>query len=176
MENSIKVVHYTRMSNRQFAAQTSGYIRSGQKEREKFENYCFNAVLRTLETNDVSHVNKALQASAEVGRKRTALRVLPGLVAFPLDREAQIFHGKRQAGKFNKLAEINEDTGMSKLEELCIEYFQKENVFSKQTPAKDWSLETAMLNLVKKAHKNDATITEIKAALEKAEREVSQAA
>jgi len=176
MENSIKLQHYTRLSNRQFAGQTSAYIKHGHKEREKFENYCFNAVLRTFETNDVSHVNNALKASESVGRKRTAMRVLPGLVAFPFDRSAQIFHGKRQAGTYNKLAGTNEDTGMSKIEELCIQYFQQENVFSKQTPASDWSLETAMLNLVKKANKKEMTIKDLDAAFEKAKKEALEAA
>lgn len=176
MENSIKVVHYTRMSNRQFAAQTVAYENHGHKEREKFENYCFNAVLRTFETNDVSHVNKALSASGVVGRKRTAMRVLPGLVAYPFDKSAQIFHGKRQAGTFKKLAAVNEDTGMSKIEELCIEYFKKENVFSTQTPATDWSMETAFVNLVKKGSKNNKSVQEMDAAYEAAKKQMLEAA
>lgn len=168
----LKLNRFEQLSNRSFASQVTGLIKSGPKQLEQFKTLCANAIVRTLETNDVTHVNRMVQAAVAVGRFRTFARVVPGLVPFAFDKSERTFGGKRQNGKYQKLCALADD-GNYVFENLLVEYFEKEDVFGKTAPAKSWDLDEAVLRLVKKAIKEGKSVTAINEAVEKAEHKIA---
>ncbi len=167
---SLKI--FTNLTNRQFSAQVTGLIKSGPKQLEAFKTLCANAIVRTIETNDVTHVNRMVEAALACGRFRTFARVVPGLVPFAWSGQDRAFSGKRQKGKYAKLTKV-EDNGAMCFENLLVQYFEKEDAFAKTEPAKSWDLDTAMLRLVKTALKKGKTTAQLEAALEKAEKDAA---
>lgn len=173
---AINLVRFERMSNRSFSASVTGLIKSGPEQIEHFKKLCANAVVRVFETNDVTHINRMVEASLACGRYRTFARVVPGLIPFAFDKSERVFHGKRQNGKYNKYMADSEVTeGAKVFEDLLVEYFEKEDAFGKSTPAKSWDLDEAVLRLIKTARKNGKSMAAINKAIEKAERKVATA-
>ena len=170
MENTLKL--FENLSNRSFAGKVRGLIQTGPEQIKLFQTLCANAVIRTIETNDTSHVNKMVEAALACGRYRTFARVIPGVVPFAWDKAERVFSGKRQKGKYVKLMQ-EDDNGALHFENLLVEYFGKEGEFAKQTPAKSWDLDKAVLALVRRAHKNGKSQTAIINAVERAEKELA---
>jgi hypothetical protein len=173
---AINMVRFERMSNRSFSASVTGLIKSGPEQIAHFKKLCANAICRVLETNDVTHINRMVEASLACGRYRTFARVVPGLIPFAFDKSERVFHGKRQSGKYTKLTAPSENTeGALVFEDLLVEYFEKEDTFGQSTPAKAWDLDEAVLRLVKTATKKGKSMAAINKAIEKAERKVASA-
>lgn len=173
---AINLCVFNRLSNRSFSAQVNGLIKTGPQQIEHFKTLCANAIARTIETNDTTHINRMVEASLACGRYRTFARVVPGLVPFAWSGQDRVFSGKQQKGKYAKLmAEHTFDDGSvgHKFEALLIEYFEKEDVFGKSTPNKSWDLDEAVLRLVKTAKKNGKSFAAVNAAVEKAERKLA---
>lgn len=171
---AINMVRFDKLSNRSYAAQVNGLIKTGPQQIEQFKTLCANAICRVLETNDVTHINRMVEAAVACGRYRTFARVVPGLVPFAFDKSERVFHGKRQNGKFNKMmADSDKTEGAKVFEDLLVEYFEKEDVFGKTTPAKSWDLDEAVLRLVKTAQKKGKSFAAINKAIEKAERKLA---
>jgi hydroxymethylpyrimidine pyrophosphatase-like HAD family hydrolase len=170
---AINMVRFERMSNRSFSASVTGLIKSGPEQIAHFKKLTANAIVRVLETNDVTHINRMVEAALACGRYRTFARVVPGLIPFAYDKSERVFSGKRQNGKYNKLMKDSEITeGAKVFEDLLVEYFEKEDTFSQSTPSSSWDLEQAMLRLVKTATKKGKSVTQIEEALRVAEKEV----
>lgn len=173
---AINMVRFERMTNRSFSASVTGLIKSGPEQIEHFKKLTANAIVRVLETNDVTHINRMVEAALACGRYRTFARVVPGLIPFAWSGEDRVFSGKRQQGKFKKLTAPSTKTeGALVFEDLLVEYFEKEDAFGKSTPTKSWDLDEAVLRLVKTARKNGKSMAAINKAIEKAERKVATA-
>jgi hypothetical protein len=176
MEAIITLVRFARLSNRSYSSQVLGLIKRGPQQIEEFKTLCANAVARTIETNDTTHINRMVEASLACGRYRTFARVVPGLVPFAFDKTERVFSGKRQQGKYAQLMAdhtFEDGTVGRKFEALLVEYFEKENTFAKTTPNKSWDLQEAVLRLVKLAQKNGKSFDEVNAAVKQAERELA---
>lgn len=165
---------FKNLSNRSFSAQVAGLIKTGPQQLEQFKTLCANAIIRTIETNDVTHVNRMVEASLACGRFRTFSRVVPGLVPFKWDTSDRAFSGKRQNGKYTKLTAVD-DNGVAAFERLLVEYFEKEDVFGKSASTKTWDLDEAVLRLVKTAQKKGKSFDAIEKAVKNAERKVASA-
>lgn len=173
---AINMVRFERMSNRSFSASVTGLIKSGPEQIAHFKKLCANAICRVLETNDVTHINRMVEASLACGRFRTFSRVVPSLVPFAWSSSDRVFSGKQQKNKYQKLmAEHTFSDGQvgHKFEALLVEYFEKEDVFGKSAPAKSWDLEEAVLRLVKKAQKEGKSFAAVNQAVEKAEKKLA---
>jgi len=169
---AIKLVRFDRLSNRSFSSQVLGLIKTGPQQLDHFKTLCANAIARTIETNDTTHINRMVEASLACGRYRTFARVVPSLVPFAWSGTDRVFSGKQQKGKYAKLMAdhtFEDGTVGHKFEALLVEYFEKEDVFGKSTPAKSWDLDEAVLRLVKTAQKNGKSFAAINKAVEKAE-------
>ena len=166
--------NFTLLSNKSFAAQVAGMIKTGPQQVWQFYNLLFNAVTRTVETSDTSHVNKMVAASLAVGRFNSFSRVMPGIVFFAFDKSARVFHGKIQTGKRAKLTAIGE-TGQAVWVELLKQYIEQEQALSEKAAPKDWSMEDAILSLVKKAEAKGYKVTEIVRAVEVADKKLKAA-
>lgn len=170
MKVALKI--FAQMSAGSYTNSVLGLIKKGPEQVEYFKQLCANAIARTIETNDVIHINRMVEAAVACGRYRTFARVVPGLVPFAYDKAERVFSGKRQPGKYDKLVALDEN-GSHHFENLLVEYFEKEDVFGKQTPPKDWSLDdlnAAVLRLVKTAHRKGFNDNQIEQAVELAEK------
>lgn len=165
---------FANLTNRSFSAQVSGLIKSGPKQIEQFKILCANAIARTIETNDITHVNRMVTAALACGRYRTFARVVPGCVPFKWSGKDRAFSGKRQKGSYKKLMAVDSN-GSYHFENLLVEYFGKEDTFGKTTPAKQWDMDEAVLRLVKKARSEGKSFAALNKAVEKAEIEIAAA-
>jgi hypothetical protein len=148
------------MSNRSFGSRIAGMVKAGENQVFDFWNLVYNAVLRTAETNDASHINKMIPAALAVGRFRTFTKVVPGLIFFAFAKDARIFGGKLQRSKFNELTAKGE-SDLPVWHERLIAYIALEQDDSAKAAPSDYSLEARVLTLVKGAHKHgkrDSTI------------------
>lgn len=175
MENVILRV-FRKMNAQSYTQSVLGLIKTGPEQLEHFKTLCANAIARTIETNDVIHINRMVEASLACGRFRTFSRVVPSLVPFAWSSSDRVFSGKQQKNKYQKLmAEHTFSDGQvgHKFEALLVEYFEKEDVFGKSAPAKSWDLEEAVLRLVKKAQKEGKSFAAVNQAVEKAEKKLA---
>jgi hypothetical protein len=174
-----KMKTFNMLTNRQFAAQVNGLIKSGPQQVWHFWNLAFNAISRTNDTKDVSHVNKMVAAARAVGRYRAFMAVATGLVCFPADKQAGIFSGKLQKGKWSALnrPSVEDDPASAKIWEVKLrEYVEQEQNLDKTARKVDWSMERAVLTLVRKAEKEGKTVRQIIAEVERADKKLHEAA
>ena len=161
-------MEFTIITNKSLSARIRGYIKSAEKRREEYWNVLFNCVERSFEHNDVSWVNKGLQAAKAVGRYRATVSVLKQVVPFAFDAEAQIFHGKRKAGMYNKLAENYSDV----LNTLVAEQLEADTAPPSKSK-KDWNYDKALANFLKACQKHDITLHDVVVDLEKMEKQAA---
>jgi len=64
------------LTNAQYARVRSYYRNQGYREIERFNEYLLNAVLRTIENADGTHVNDLLLAAKEVDRYQSTVRIV----------------------------------------------------------------------------------------------------
>lgn len=145
---------FERMTNRSFAATLSAWSGSkGRDIRNMFWQLVANGIVRTYETNDVSHVNKLVAMAVNTGQLRRFERLASGLIPFAYDKGEREFSGKRQDGKYNEMA--------STWEQLLFEAIETENDSNAKAKS-PYDFDKALAAFVKRANKheisNDAVV------------------
>lgn len=130
----------------------------------RFRDYCANVAARCYEYGDVKHANKLACAAELCGYGASFRRCVVPNIPFAYDKQAKIFDGKKQIGKFNRLTELNAE-GIPHWEADMKARFDGEST-PKQT--KPFVLDTRAAALVKAALKNGATVADIKKSVSEA--------
>ncbi len=142
------------ISNRSLSARINGIINTAEARLENYWNVLFNCVNRCYEHNDVSWVNKGLEAARAEGRYRATVAILKEVVPFKFS-QAEGFHGKRSIGRHNKLVDKYAEVLMALITQ------QKEADTKAKEKKSEYDFYKALENFLKKAHKNDVSDAEV---------------
>jgi hypothetical protein len=124
----------------------------------KFQDYCANVAARCYAYGDVKHANKLAYAAELCGFGPTFRRCVVPNIPFAYNKEAKLFDGKMQNGKFNKLSELNAD-GYPNWEADMRHRFDTEN---EPKAAKDVDYGKRLASAVKAAVKHGMSAADIK--------------
>lgn len=145
------------MTNRSFAATLSAWTGSkGRDIRNMFWQLVANGIVRTYETNDVSHVNKLVAMAVNTGQLRRFERLASGLIPFAYDKGERLFGGERQDGKYKAMSDT--------WEQLLFDAIETEND-SNAKPKATYDFDKALAAFVKTANKNEYNNDRIVAAV-----------
>lgn len=150
---------FQRMTNRSFAATLSAWTGSkGLSIRNMFWQLVANGIVRTYETNDVSHVNKLVAMAINTGQLRRFERLAASLIPFAYDKGERLFGGKRQNGKFKQLADT--------WERLLFDAIATENDSNNKAKS-EYDFDKALASFIKRANKHEYDNSEILSAVGK---------
>ena len=145
------------MSNRSFAATLAAWTGDkGRNIRDMFWQLVANGIVRTYDTNDVSHVNKLVAMAVNTGQLRRFERLAAKLVPFAYDSGARLFGGKRQDGKYKAMSET--------WEQLLSDAILTENDSNNKAKSA-YNFDKALASFVKRANKHDFDNSEIQSAV-----------
>lgn len=147
--------HFPVLADKTFNATTTKYTKNGHKQVEEYQNWVANGFARYLATGDISHLNNMVAGSLALGRYRTFVRVTKSLACHKFDAKSKQFVGKIDGDKRDKLTEVEPDSGLEQWEFKMRDYFTKEEEHAEKAPAKDWSVESAVAQLIKQAGKHE---------------------
>lgn len=149
----------------------SSYYDSDDSEMEhwRFWEWVANGLGRYHTTGDTTHVNRLVRGALHTGRFTRLQRVIKDLVAHPFNKEDRTYGGdgvKQDAKKSQRLRTVID--GVTVWESKFVEYLEKEDAHSKRNESKDWSMDDAIVRLVKRANKECYTPDQIRKSVDKA--------
>ena len=153
--------HFPVLSDINYNERTGAYVKNGHKQVEDYQNWVANGFGRYLATGDISHLNNMVAGSLALGRYRTLVRVTKSLACHKFDSKNKKYIGKIDAEKRDKLTKIHPDSGLEQWEFSMKEFFEKEGEHAEKAPAKDWSVESAVAQLIKQATKHEADTNDL---------------
>lgn len=159
-------MEFTIINNRSLAARIKGIVNTAEQRRENYWNVLFNCVNRSFEHNDVSWVNRGLEAARAEGRYRATLAILKQVVPFGFDKSTQQFGGKRKLAMYNKLKDNYAEVLMALIT-------QQQERDSKASEPQAYDFYKALGNFLSKAHKHDVTDAEIIEAIREAAKQAA---
>lgn len=136
-------------------------------EKLDFDNFAFNAHIRYLETGDVTHVNRVLNAAKHVNRFREFRSLFRKLTAHtwnPGQNGILDNTSKASRKKMKQLRAAGPDG-------FLMEFHGEENS-PKKSVAKNWDLEKKLASFIKQAEKNGYGLADIQNAFLSSRRSV----
>jgi hypothetical protein len=138
-----------RIMNKALGGMITRRINSADQRRQEYWDIMFSCTMNCYEHDDVSWINKAVDLSAAVGRKRATLAILKTIVPFPCEKG--VFGGKRKVNMYEKMKD--------KVAEVLLAEINKQ-VAADAAPktAAAYEYDKAEANFIKKAAANGITV------------------